>query len=207
MKLIIFDCDGTLVDSERLCNLALEHQLAEVGIEYKAADLVAKYCGVKFNVILASIAEEFSIIFPDSFETEYRLKVSNLFDKHLKENEGVSEMLASLNVPYCLASSAPRAKIEHALKVTGLTKFFKDKIFSAYEVGAWKPEPGLFLHAAKAMNVDPADCWVVEDSTVGIQAANNANMKCVHYSPDISHSSPLASVHIQHMSELMQTIT
>ena len=91
--------------------------------------------------------------------------------------------------------------------ISDVTKFFKDKIFSAYEVGAWKPEPGLFLHAAKAMNVDPADCWVVEDSTVGIQAANNANMKCVHYSPDLSHSSPLASVHIQHMSELMQTIT
>lgn len=207
MKLIIFDCDGTLVDSERLCNLALQYQLAEVGIEYKAADLVAKYCGVKFNVILASIASDFSVTFPDSFETEYRLKVSNLFDEQLKENEGVSEMLDSLTVPYCLASSAPRAKIEHALKVTGLEKYFNNKIFSAYEVGSWKPEPDLFLHAAKAMNVDPADCWVIEDSTVGLQAANNANMKCVHYSPELSHASPLASVHIQHMSELLQKIT
>lgn len=203
MDLIIFDCDGTLVDSEFLCNLALQQQLAELGIDSDAEELMALYRGVKLNVTLTSLASEFDISFPENFIPDYRLKVKHLFELHLKANEGVKALLSSLTIPFCVASSAPREKIEQALAVTGLAEFFKDNIFSSYDIDTWKPEPGIFLHAAKKMNADPARCFVVEDSLVGLQAANGAKMKCIYYAPTLDDKHPLASIQIKHMSELM----
>ncbi|WP_254869334.1 HAD hydrolase-like protein [Vibrio diazotrophicus] len=149
MKLVIFDCDGTLVDSELLCNLALEQQLAQIGVKSTAKELLGQYRGAKLAVILSSLESDFSISLPASFEQEYRDKVNALFEQHLTPNIGVKEVLESLSIPYCIASSAPRNKIEKALKVTGLDKYFEHNIYSSYEVGSWKPEPDLFLHAAK----------------------------------------------------------
>jgi len=206
MKLIIFDCDGTLVDSEVLCNLALQQQLAEYDIEYSAAELMATYRGVKLDVTMASLAEKFNTTFPVTFEAEYRIKVGLLFDKRLTACDGVAELLASLTIPFCVASSGPRKKIEHALQVAGLDTFFGDNIFSSYEVGSWKPEPDIFLHAAKMMNTDPADCYVIEDSVVGLQAANSAKMTSVYYAPETSIKNPIATIQIQHMDELMSYI-
>ncbi|WP_298941603.1 HAD-IA family hydrolase [uncultured Psychromonas sp.] len=203
MDLIIFDCDGTLVDSEFLCNLALQQQLAELGIDSDAEELMALYRGVKLNVTLTSLASEFDISFPENFIPDYRLKVKHLFELHLKANEGVKALLSSLTIPFCVASSAPREKIKQALAVTGLAEFFKDNIFSSYDIDTWKPEPGIFLHAAKKMNADPARCFVVEDSLVGLQAANGAKMKCIYYAPTLDDKHPLASIQIKHMSELM----
>lgn len=203
MDLIIFDCDGTLVDSEFLCNLALQQQLAELGIDSDAEALMALYRGVKLNVTLTSLASEFDISFPETFIPDYRLKVKHLFELHLKANEGVKALLSSLTIPFCVASSAPREKIKQALAVTGLAEFFKDNIFSSYDIDTWKPEPGIFLHAAKKMNADPARCFVVEDSLVGLQAANGAKMKCIYYAPTLDDKHPLASIQIKHMSELM----
>ena len=203
MDLIIFDCDGTLVDSEFLCNLALQQQLAELGIDSDAEELMALYRGVKLNVTLTSLASEFDISFPETFIPDYRLKVKHLFELHLKANEGVKALLSSLTIPFCVASSAPREKIKQALAVTGLAEFFKDNIFSSYDIDTWKPEPGIFLHAAKKMNADPARCFVVEDSLVGLQAANGAKMKCIYYAPTLDDKHPLASIQIKHMSELM----
>ena len=208
MDLIIFDCDGTLVDSEFLCNLGLQQQLAEFGIDFEAEKLMAKYRGVKLNVTLDSLESKFETTFPSSFIPDYRLKVGRLFDQHLKACAGVDELLASLTIPFCVASSAPRAKIEHALQVTGLTKYFTSgNVFSAYEIDSWKPEPDIFLHAAKTMGFEPAQCCVIEDSVVGLQAANAAKMKCIYYAPespsDVLDNKPLASMKIKHMSELM----
>ena len=207
MDLIIFDCDGTLVDSEFLCNLALQQQLAEFGINSDAEELMAMYRGVKLNVTLSCLESEFKMTFPSSFIPDYRLKVRHLFDQQLKANVGVDELLASLTIPFCVASSAPRAKIEHALKVTGLAKYFvSENIFSSYEIDSWKPEPDIFLHAAKTMKFEPAQCCVIEDSLVGLQAANAAKMKSVYYAPELLDKNPFASVQIQHMSELMDSI-
>jgi len=207
MKLIIFDCDGTLVDSEMLCHLALQHQLATLGLCYSADKLMVDYRGVKLNRTLASLEDKFSLTFPESFESEYRQRVSDLFDEQLQANAGVAELLSSLTIPYCIASSAPMKKIQHALKVTGLDKYFDNNIFSSYEIESWKPEPGVFLHAAKMMNVEPIDCCVVEDSVVGLQGANAAKMKSVYYAPDVATRNPLATVQIQHMSALLKAIT
>ena len=126
MKLIIFDCDGTLVDSEFLCNLGMEQQLSEIGFKVDAAELTIEYRGVSLSKIISSLETRLSTTFPANFEAEYRMKVSALFDQHLKPNEGVVELIESLTIPFCIASSGPRKKIEHALKVTGLDKYFKD---------------------------------------------------------------------------------
>ena len=206
MKLVIFDCDGTLVDSEFLCNLALEHQLAELGVKSDANALLAKYRGGKLATIMSSLETQFSISLPASFEVDYRLKVSKLFDGHLVANDGVKDVLASLTIPFCIASSAPRAKIERALNVTGLSEFFEENIFSSYDVGSWKPEPDLFLHAAQTMGVEPDECFVVEDSELGLQAANQAKMKSIYYAPGVTELNQLASVQIGHMSELLDII-
>jgi len=210
MKLIIFDCDGTLVDSELLCHLGMQQQLAEFGFVYDAHELMANYRGIKLNVTIASLADKFNTSFPATFEAEYRSKVRELFDKQLNANAGVAELLASLTIPFCVASSAPREKIEHALHVTGLDKYFINEdgnnIFSSYEISSWKPEPGIFLHAASMMNTDPVDCYVIEDSVVGLQAANSAKMTSVYYAPESAERSSLATIQIQHMSELMPYI-
>jgi HAD superfamily hydrolase (TIGR01509 family) len=207
MNLVIFDCDGTLVDSELLCNLALEHQLSELGLKCSADELLAKYRGGKLASIISSLENEFSMTFPKSFESEYRSKVNELFDKELVANDGVQEVLNSLTIPFCIASSAPRAKIERALYVTGLSKYFEHNIFSSYEVGSWKPEPDLFLYAANVMKVKPEYCAVVEDSLLGLKAANQAKMKSIYYTPEATEVSGLADVQIQHMSELLKHIT
>lgn len=207
MKLVIFDCDGTLVDSELLCNLALEDQLSELGLKCSADELLAKYRGGKLASIISSLENEFSMTFPKSFESEYRSKVNELFDKELVANDGVQEVLNSLTIPFCIASSAPRAKIERALYVTGLSRYFDNNIFSSYEVGSWKPEPDLFLYAANAMTVKPEYCAVVEDSLLGLKAANQAKMKSIYYTPEATEVSGLADVQIQHMSELLKHIT
>jgi len=214
MKLIIFDCDGTLVDSEVLCHLAMQQQLAELGFELTAAELIAGYRGIKLNVTMASLEEKFATTFPVNFESEYRHKVRQLFDQHLKANSGVAALLASLTIPFCIASSAPRHKIEHALQVTGLASYFisdladdrRNNVFSAYDIDSWKPEPDIFLHAAKMMNTDPADCYVIEDSVVGLQAANSAQMTSVYYAPEIRIKNPIAAIQIQHMAELIDYI-
>ena len=203
MDLVIFDCDGTLVDSESLSNLAMQYQLSDLGVHYEADDLLSKFRGIKMATILSSLETELSIKLPKDFEVEFRSKVSILFEEQLKANDGVENLLELLRIPFCVASSAPRAKIEHALQVTGLEKYFSNNIFSSYDVGSWKPEPEIFLHAAKAMNTTPQDCCVIEDSIVGLQAAQRASMNSVYYAPHITERNLLGVEQIQHMSELV----
>ena len=100
------------------------------------------------------------------------------------------------------ASSGPPAKISHALALTGLAPYFGERIFSAYTVGSWKPEPGLFLHAAAAMSFAPEHCVVVEDSPVGLQAAAAAGMRALHYAPDETTGVEAVNSRFSHMSAL-----
>ena len=119
----------------------------------------------------------------------------------LKPTPGTVEMLESSVFQKCVASSAPRQKIEHALNVSGLSDFFYNRIFSAYEVGSWKPAPDLFLHAAAQMGISPHLCVVVEDSTLGVTAALAAGMRVLHYAPTGSVMDN-ADGYLRHMSEL-----
>ncbi|MEC5385024.1 HAD-IA family hydrolase [Uliginosibacterium sp. H3] len=192
---VIFDLDGTLVDSEGLCNQAyldLLPQLAGHGITLD--ELVLRFRGRKMALIVSELEQILGTTLHSDFVPEYRQHVAHLFSTCLQPMPGVPEMLAQLRSPFCIASSGPLAKIRDALTVTGLLHFFEGRIFSAYEVGSWKPDPGLFLHAAQAMGTEPGRCVVVEDSPVGVEAAQAAGMFALQYLPGTEEAHPYATL-------------
>lgn len=176
---VIFDLDGTLVDSEGLCNQAFLDLLPQLSDTVES--LTQRYRGKKLGPILADLESRLCQKLPDSFEQHYRQRVAELFSHELKPMPGVIEMLETSNFLKCIASSGPPLKIRQALQISGLAPYFGDNIFSSYEVGSWKPEPGLLQYAANEMGFMPSQCVVVEDSEVGIEAAAAAGMKAFRY--------------------------
>ena len=207
IKCIIFDCDGTLVDSEYLCNLGLEIKLRDYGVESSATKMMEQFRGGKLATILQTIESQHQIKLRDDFVGLYRELVDELFEKDLKPCEGVSAALTEINLPKCVASSGPLEKINKALSISGLSRYFESNVFSSYVVGSWKPAPGLFLHAAKEMGFQPRECAVVEDSVVGVVAAKSAGMRSILYDPNGIHDPELSPFTIQHMKELQAAIT
>ena len=183
IKCLIFDCDGTLVDSEYLCNLGLEIQLRNYGIESSAHTMMEKYRGGKLAEILQSIEKEHNILLKESFVSEYRELVNELFENELNPCEGVLKFLSQNTLSICVASSGPTKKINKALEITGLKKYFGDNIFSSYEINSWKPDPDIFLYAAKRMGMDPDECLIIEDSLKGIESGLAAGMKTILFDP------------------------
>ncbi|ROS05531.1 HAD superfamily hydrolase (TIGR01509 family) [Sinobacterium caligoides] len=207
IKCIIFDCDGTLVNSEYLCNLALEIKLKEYGVESSANEMMQRFRGGKLANILETLENDHQIKLGEDFVPLYRSLVENLFEQKLKPCEGVSEMLQEIALPKCVASSGPIEKINKALSLTGLTEHFIGNIYSSYIVGSWKPDPGIFLHAARDMGFRPDECAVVEDSPLGITAAQSAGMYPVLYDPIGTHKTIEGAHRIEHMEQLKDAIT
>ncbi|WGS83992.1 HAD-IA family hydrolase [Methylomonas sp. UP202] len=176
---VIFDLDGTLVDSEGLCNQAFLDLLPQLNDPLEI--LTERYRGQKLSSILIDLENRLGLKLQNSFERQYRQHVAELFARDLKPKPGVLEMLESINSPKCIASSGPLPKIRQALEVSGLAAYFGDNLFSSYEIGSWKPEPGLFHYAAHAMGFVPSRCAVIEDSEVGIEAAIVAGMTPLYY--------------------------
>lgn len=185
IEAVIFDCDGTLVDSERLANAALVECVASFGLLMSLEDAMQNYVGGKMADCVADLECRLGRKLPDTFIPEVRKRTADAFRAQLKRMEGAAETLQGLRLPFCVASSGPVEKIELSLGLTGLAGFFaRDRIFSAYDVGAWKPDPGLFLHAARAMGVRPERCAVVEDSLRGVEAGINAGMQTFWFRPN-----------------------
>ena len=184
---IIFDCDGTLVDSEHLFNRALSLKLADRGICLTADQLVARFRGVKFANVLKALEREYSLTLNDAFVNDYRELVNTFFKKELSACDGVVETLDQIQLPMAVASNGPLTKMQIAMDVTGLSEYFQHHLYSAYDVNSWKPEPDLFLHAANQLELQPSECLVVEDSEVGVDGAIAANMKAVLYDPKGVH--------------------
>lgn len=180
-RAIIFDCDGTLVDSERIGIEVMAELAGECGAPFDPEMGLREWRGMKMAETVALIEAHTGVTLPEHFVPEFRRRSADAFRTRLLPIEGAHELLASITVPFCVASSGPREKIELSLDVTRLRPFFGDLIFSAYEVGHWKPHPGLFLHAAEALGFAPADCLVVEDSQVGVDAGLNAGMQVVAF--------------------------
>lgn len=206
IKCLIFDCDGTLVDSEHLCNLGLEIKLRDYGLELSADELLLRFRGVKLSTIFEAIELENNIKLKDDFVASYRALVETLFKQSLKACDGVKSALTDITLAKCVASSGPPKKIENALSITGLIDFFDGKLFSSYDVGSWKPEPDLFIYAAKEMGYNAHECAVVEDSEVGIEAAKSAGMRAILYDPNGIHDDNLCTRRIKHMRELNNEI-
>jgi len=177
VKCIIFDCDGVLVDTEKIGNGILLEMAAEHGFEMKIEDAYRDFNGRNLKECFQHIETAIDKKLPDNFETAYRERSFEAFRTQVKPMEGVVEFIDQLKISYCVASSGPVDKIRLNLKVSGLLDKFEGKIFSSYQIKSWKPEPGIFLHAAKEMGFDVKDCIVVEDSKAGVKAGINGGFK------------------------------
>ncbi|CAD6879513.1 hypothetical protein [Methylomonas albis] len=204
---VIFDLDGTLVDSEGLSNQAFLDLIPQLHDSLEI--LTERYRGQKLSSILHDLENRLSLKLQDSFELCYRQRVAELFARDLKPMPGVLDMLATLNAPMCIASSGPLPKIRQALEVSGLAAYFGDNLFSSYEIGSWKPDPGLFQYAAKAMGFVPDQCAVIEDSKVGVEAALAAGMTPLYYVPTGVTTSQQTAGHVvfDDMSQLPPLLT
>ena len=202
IKCVIFDCDGTLVDSEYLCSLGFELLLKNYGVHANANEMVDEFRGKKLDLILRSLESKYKIKLADDFVISYREQVSNLFETDLRAFDGVKEALSSIDLAMCVASSGPREKILKSLRLTDLEEYFSDNIYSAYDINSWKPEPDLFIHAANEMGFKASECAVVEDSVVGIRAAKSANMKAILFDPNKQGSLDSSVTCIHNMCDL-----
>jgi len=172
---VIFDADGTLVDSEELGLEVLAAHARSVGVPL--GDEIAALRGMSMASNLRLFAERLGRDLPADFEQQARARMAEAFRRHLLPMPGAREVVERLAVPFCVATNGPRHKVELTLGITGLLEPFRERIFSAYEVGSFKPAPGLFLAAAAALGAAPHECAVVEDSEPGMVAGLAAGMR------------------------------
>ena len=181
VELVIFDCDGTLVDSEPILLRVMIDETAALGMPRERAPTFAEMEGQSMAGSLALFESRLGRPLPADFEPHVRACMAQVFRDELQEIPGARTLLEGLRVPFCVASNGPRHKIELVLSLTGMLPLVHDRIFSAVDVGSFKPEPGLFLHAARVMGAVPARCVVVEDSLAGIRAGLAAGMRVFAY--------------------------
>lgn len=174
--LVIFDCDGVLVDSERITNQVLCTMLHELGLALTLDVMFERFVGHSMQQCIELITEMRGAPPPESFVPEFRLRAMQALKEQIKPVPGVAEMLKSLPIPCCVASSGEHEKIRFTLGATGLLKHFDRAIFSVTDVGKPKPAPDLFLFAARSFGANPSRCAVVEDTPTGVRAAVAAGM-------------------------------
>jgi len=176
-KLVIFDCDGVLVDSEPISNRIIANYLTKHGLPTSQQQAIELFAGGSLSKIGEYFQAQMGKAIDPDFENTYRDQCKTAFAEELESVAGVKEMLQQIPIPKCVGSNGPLYKIKFNLNKTGLSSFFGDKLYSAYDIKRWKPEPHLYLHAAQEMGVSPDDCVVVEDSLHGVEAAIAAGMK------------------------------
>lgn len=174
--LIIFDCDGVLIDSEVISARMLIAALAGYGVSIDMAFVTRQFLGRSYPTVLREVRDTFGVTLPDHFEADYRARLLDAFRSDLRVMPGVAAALAALQLPYCLATSSSPERLRTSLGLTGLTAAFDGRGFTASEVARGKPAPDLFLHAAARMGATPARCLVIEDSLTGIRAGLAAGM-------------------------------
>lgn len=178
---VIFDCDGVLVDSELLSAKVLMAQLADIGIDLSFDDFRQYFLGKKFAVATAQLTTRTQKPLPENFQSLYFERLLQLFETDLQPMPGVQQVLETMTVDFCVASSSIPPRLDCALRVSGLQHHFADRVYSAALVKNAKPAPDLFLHAAHVHGVSPNRCLVVEDSEMGVSAANAAGMDVWHF--------------------------
>lgn len=170
-KCIIFDCDGVLVDSETIAFSILVDMANELGANMNKQTTTIDFKGRSLNYFMETVSNIIKKPLPDNFEAEYRKLSFKAFSEEVEPIEGVEKVIKKLNIPFCVASSGPSNKIKLNLETVGLLKYFENNIFSCYDIQKWKPDPDIFLWAAKTMGFNPQECLVIEDSLTGIKAA------------------------------------
>ena len=200
---VLFDCDGVLVDSERVAAGCIVEFAARHGAGFGFEEALERFTGARMADNLRDIEERGKCKLPDDFEESLRAHMAAEFESRIEPMEGAAALVEALDVPYCVVSNGPRSKMEVTLRVAGLLEHFAGRIVSAYEVGVWKPDPALFLHAARLLGTAPQRCAVVEDSDYGIAAGVAAGMQVFALvSGERAHAVPDGVVAVASLAEL-----
>jgi len=198
VDLVIFDCDGVLVDSELPANQAFCDALRAEGLGVDLSDVVRLLKGLSLRSCGDVIRREFGLDLSAAFFDQLQERTYQRFRQELRAVPGVGEAMQALSVPYCVASSGTIEKMHFTLGLTDLLRFVDGRLFSASEVPRGKPHPDLFLYAAEAMAVQPSRCVVVEDSRPGVLAAQAAGMHVLGFAgTDLADARELADAGAQ----------
>jgi HAD superfamily hydrolase (TIGR01509 family) len=182
LDLIIFDCDGVLVDSEPASNRVFVEELRRLGLDFDSDEVSRRFTGLSMARCMEIVSEQLGRAVPAGFVEQLHARTFEAFrDDGLQPVEGVPEMLHRIETRFCVASSGEHEKMRLTLGLTGLLEHFEGRMFSATEVQRGKPHPDLFLLAARRMNAHPAACVVVEDSVPGVRGARAAGMAVLGY--------------------------
>lgn len=189
--LVIFDCDGVLVDSEIVAARVEAELLRRAGYDIAAEDLARLYAGLTFKDIMLRIEEETRHVFQASLIDEAEQMVDRRLEREVRAIEGVHEAVASLAAPHCICSNSATPRLRAMLERTRLLPFFDSRIFSSRDTPSARPKPApdVFLHAAETMSADPARSFVIEDSVHGVAGAREAGMRVIGFT-GASHSHP-----------------
>ncbi len=181
IECLLFDCDGTLVDSEHLCNQGFVESFANYGVTLDTLDLVKEFRGWKLSKILDTLQSRHKVSLAEDFVPRYRAIVAALFEAELKPIADVKYALSHIPQPKAVVSNGPPEKIAQSLRLCGLSEFFGSNIISAYDVNLWKPDPEIYKLAARSMGYEAEQCAVVDDGIVGIEAGVKAGMNTYFY--------------------------
>ena len=176
VDLVIFDCDGVLIDSEVIAGRVHAAELAACGFPVNAADIVQRFVGIRDRDMYQVLEREHGRPLPPGYNARAKARIAELYRSELKAIAGVAAALEAIHLPVCVASSSSPEKLELGLGLVGLWERFAPHVFSARQVARGKPAPDLFLFAAERMGVAPERALVIEDSVAGVTAARAAGM-------------------------------
>lgn len=186
-ELVIFDCDGVLVDTETLAGKVLAGILTDLGLPMDHLECQRRFMGRTMETVQAMVEEMIGRELPSGWADFVRAKDIEAFEQGLNPIPGIFDAVAALKragIPYCVGSSGKYAKMRLTLGKTGLLPHFEDVLFSAEDCEQGKPAPDIFLYAARGMGFAPETCLVIEDSVAGVRAARAARMRVVAYVGD-----------------------
>jgi len=186
VELVIFDCDGVLVDTERIGLQIDARVLADMGWPMPEHEIVERFVGRPDAYMLSEVQRHTGTDFSHEWHTTYAELYRNAFTVDLTPVPGIVEALDHINTDTCVASSGTRERMKFTLGLTGLWDRFDGRIYSADDVDRGKPFPDLFLAAARGMRANPARCIVVEDSVAGVEAARAAHMRVLAYGAGVT---------------------
>ena len=186
-RLVIFDCDGVLVDSESLTIPAMGRLLAQFGLHLQHDEMRTHFSGVTTRQVPDIARKQWGVSLPEDFADQLEAAERRAVEEGLRAAPGVAGAIRSMvasGVAVCVASNGSPEAVAQRLKLTGLYPWFEGRLFSASMVGRSKPYPDLFLHAAQTLGVPPAQCVVVEDSAPGVRAGLAAGVRVLVYATE-----------------------
>ena len=181
VALVIFDCDGVLIDSEPIANRVLAEQLAAIGLPMSRDEVMRQFVGRTRDGCLELAQRLLGRALPPGFGARWDEALFAALASEVRAVDGVADLLRALDVPYCVASNGTPHRMRMSLEAAGLLPLVEGRIFTASEVARPKPAPDLFLHAARTMGAAPAESVVIEDTPTGARAGVAAGMRVLAY--------------------------